>query len=205
MSAVGQAAASEIRYATEGSGPLLRRDYWAEIEGATCTPEDVGAKLRAAFERYAPPETATFHRGPEEDPDGRLGLGDEMEIRIALLGKCRVRVVHHDKHSLTLRTLKGHPEAGRITFGACRDKGGRLVFRIRSRTRAAGPMMLVGYLMMGKQLQSRCWIRFVDAMAKDCGGRIVDRIHVRTQRVEEEPADGPGEDRPTFGCDGEGG
>jgi hypothetical protein len=187
-----------IQYATDGSGPLLQRDYWAALEGPGCEPEDVAARLRAHFERYAPPETATFYRS--DDPDRRLGVGDEMSIRIALLGGCRVRVVHHDSRSLTLRTLKGHPEAGRITFGAYRDDGGRLVFRIRSRTRAAGPIMLAGYFLMGKQLQSRCWIKFVDGVAQDCGGRIVDCIHVRTTKVEEQPGDGPGEDSPTFAC-----
>lgn len=186
-----------IQYATDGSGPLLQRDYWAVLDGSPCGPADVATKLRASFERYAPPETASFRR---DDPDGRLGVGDEMAIRIALRGPCRVRVVHHDHRSLTLRTLRGHPEAGRITFGAYRDRGGRLIFHIRSRTRAAGPLNYIGYWLMGKQLQSRCWIKFVEGMARDCGGRIVDSIHVRTSRVGEEPGDGPGEDASTLSC-----
>jgi hypothetical protein len=190
--------APDTQYATDGSGPLLQRDYWAVLDGSRCDPADVAAKLRASFERYAPPETASFRRA--DDPDGRLGVGDEMAIRIALRGACRVRVVHHNHRSLTLRTLKGHPEAGRITFGAYRDRGGRLAFRIRSRTRAAGPLHYLGYWLMGKQLQSRCWIKFVEGVARDCGGQIVDCIHVRTSRVEEEPGDGPGEDSPTFAC-----
>jgi hypothetical protein len=192
---------AEIVWAPEGTGPLLERDYSASIEGTTSTPEQVGAMLRDRFESFAPPETALFRRtGAEGDP---LELGDELEIRIALLGQCRVRVVHLDGRSLTLRTLQGHPEAGRITFGADRDERGRLRFRILSRTRASGRLNYVGYLLMGKQLQARCWIRFIGRVAEACGGRIAGRIRVRTRKVDEEPGDRDELEAPTFSCGGE--
>jgi Domain of unknown function (DUF1990) len=190
--------AAGIVWATEGSGPLLERDYSAVIEETACTPEQVGAMLRDRFEAFAPPETALFRRaGGAGDP---LEIGDELEIRIALLGRCRVRVVHLDRRSLTLRTLTGHPEAGRITFGADRDEQGRLRFRILSRTRASGVLNYVGYLVLGKQMQSRCWIRFISRVAEECGGRIAGRIRVRTRKVAEEPGDRDGLDAPTFTC-----
>jgi hypothetical protein len=184
--------------AADGTGPLLKRDYFADIEGASCTPEEVATMIRSQFERFAPPETAVFER-TEDHP--RLELGDELEIRIALRGPCRVRVIHFDDQSLTLRTLSGHPEAGRITFGAGRDDRGRLTFRIGSRTRASGLFNYLGYLLIGKQLQARCWIRFIDRVAEACGGRIAGRIRVRTERIEEEPADCPGHDEPVFRFD----
>ncbi|HEX8202599.1 MAG TPA: hypothetical protein VF590_19125, partial [Isosphaeraceae bacterium] len=95
------------------------------------------------------------------------------------------------------------PEAGRITFGADRDEQGRLRFRIRSRTRASGVMNYVGYLLMGKQMQSRCWIRFIDKVAEACGGRIVGRVRVRTRKAAEEPGDRDVLEAPTFSCGGE--
>jgi hypothetical protein len=193
--------AAEIVWATEGVGPLLERDYSAVIEGTTHTPEQVGALLRDRFETFAPPETALFRRtGGEGDP---LDISDEMEIRIALLGGCRVRVVHLDGRSLTLRTLAGHPEAGRITFGADHDERDRLRFRILSRTRANGRLNYVGYLLMGKQMQARCWIRFIDRVAEATGGRVAGRIRVRTRKVAEEPGDRDGLDAPTFSSGGE--
>src|SRR4051812_43529226 len=195
MEAVG------VVYASEGAGPLVERDYFAAIEDTSCTPERVGAMLRERIEEFAPPETAVFRR--DGAGAGPLQIGDELDIRIALRGPCRVRVVCLDDRSLTLRTLQGHPEAGRITFGAGRDEMGRLTFRIRSRARASGLLNYVGYLLMGKQLQARCWIRFIDRVADACGGRVVGRIRVRTRRVEPEPADCGGPDCPTF--DGHGG
>jgi hypothetical protein len=184
--------------ASEGVGPLLRREYSAVVGGAPCGPEAIGTLLRERFEDFAPPETAIFDRTAEAKD--RLAIGDEMEIRIALLGRCRVRVVHHSDCTLTLRTLAGHPEAGRITFGADRDPQGRLRLRIVSRTRASRVLNYLGYLVMGKQLQARCWIRFLERLAEATGGQIADRIHVRTHRVEEEPGDRKGTDAPTFEC-----
>jgi Domain of unknown function (DUF1990) len=205
MASVQAEAEKEVREivcAVHGCGPLLERDYFAAIEGASCTPEQVGAMIRDRFEEFAPPETAVFRRaGADKVP---LEVDDELEIRIALLGHCRVRIVHADARSLTMRTLKGHPEAGRITFGASRDAEGRLTFRILSRTRASGLTNYLGFLLMGKQMQARCWIRFIDRVAEDCGGRIVGRIRVRTRKDAEDPADRGERDTPTFVCETEG-
>ncbi len=198
---MGQATeekAAEVVDATQGVGPLLERDYSGVITGSECTPEQIGAMLCEHFEAFAPAETAVFERG--SGGDGKLQIGDELDIRIALQGGCRVRVVHQDERSLTLRTLEGHPEAGRITFGADCDDAGRLTFRIRSRTRASGYLSYLGYLVLGKQMQSRCWIRFIDRMAARCGGEIEGSIRVRTRKVEEEESDRKGHDEPTFRC-----
>lgn len=190
----------KVVYAPEGTGPLLERSYSAVIEGASCTPEQVAEMIRARFADFAPAETALFARC--EGTTGPLDVGDELEIRLALLGKCKVRVVHVDAQSMTMRTLEGHPEAGRITFGAWRDDGGRLHFQIGSRTRAAGLVHYLGYKLLGKQMQSRCWIKFVNRVAEECGGRIVDAIRVRTHQITEEPADRGEAETPTFRCDG---
>jgi hypothetical protein len=203
MSQIQDEPAASVTHATQGVGPLLERDYWATIAGTDLTPESIGEALRARFADFGPAETADFRR--VGDADGPLEVGDELDIKIALRGHCRVRVVHHDARSLTLRTLEGHPEAGRITFGADCDDQGRLVFRILSRTRAGDWFSYLGYVVIGKQMQSRCWIRFIDRLANECGGRVDGRIYVRTRNVEEQPADGPGRDEPTYRCDGEGG
>jgi hypothetical protein len=187
---------SEFAYAVDGYGPLFERDYSATIEGAGCTPEQVGAMIRERFEEFAPPETAVFRR--DGDKAGPLRPGDELEIGIALRGRCKVRIILADARGLTLRTLVGHPEAGRISFGAGRDPQGRLTFRILSRTRASGPLNFLGFWILGKQLQSRCWIRFIDRVAEACGGRIDGRIRVRTRKVAEDAADRGERDTPTF-------
>jgi len=152
--------------------------------------------LRERFVEFAPAETAAFDRADRHT--GPLGVGDELDIRIALAGQCRVRVIHYDEQSLTLRTLCGHPEAGRITFGADRDERGRLIFRIRSRARSRGLLQYFGFFVLGKQMQGRCWIRFIRRVAEVCGGRIEGHIHVSSRKVDEDPGDRAGADAPTF-------
>ena len=52
----------------------------------------------------------------------------ELDIRIVPGQACRVRVLHEDAQSITFGTLAGHPEAGRITFGAYRNAAGDVIF-----------------------------------------------------------------------------
>ena len=188
----------DVLDATHGTGPLVERDYSAVIEGTALTPEDVCANLRVHFGEFAPRETADFS---DAKRGGRpLEVGDELSIRIALQGQCKVRVIHVDARSVTLRTLKGHPEAGRITFGAGRDDSGRLTFRILSRARSSSLVNYLGYFLMGKQMQARCWIGFIDRVAAACGGRVVGRIRVETRRKALDASDQRGCDAPTFTC-----
>lgn len=187
---------TEALCAADGIGPLLERDYSAVIVGASCMPEDVARMIRRRFVDFAPAETAAFERDDREED--MLEPGDELSICIALAGRCKVRVDGVDERSLTLRTLRGHPEAGRITFSADRDERGRLVFRICSRARASGVVPFLGFLVLGKQMQARCWIRFIKHVAEACGGQIEGRIRVETRRVDEEPADRLGDGAPTL-------
>lgn len=190
-------AQRELQYASEGSGPLLQRDYWAVFGGLDKTPEEVADFLRERFCEFSPPETASFRRcGQGVRP---LDVGDEMEIKIALLGWCKVRAVHVDRCSLTLRTLEGHPEAGRISFGAYREAG-KLAFRIRSRTRQAGLLKYLGFLVLGKQLQARCWINFIWRLAETMGGTVDGTVHVQTGSTRDRPADWGAAETPTFSC-----
>jgi hypothetical protein len=194
-----------IVYASQGYGPLLKREYVAVIDGSDCTPEALADRVRTDFTAFAPRETARFEC--EERAEGEpLCVADVLDIRLSLVGSCRVKVVHVDDRSLTLRTMDGHPELGRITFASGRDDQGRLRFSIVSRTRANGLANFTGFLLMGKQMQSRCWINFIGNLAEACGGKVLDAVKVRTEAVEEAPADRPGgPDEPTCPTTDEGG
>lgn len=198
----GTSIASEFRdviYAAAGAGPLLQRDYGAVIESGPCSPEDLARLLRERFVEFGPRETAAFERSGGSGP---LKVGDEMAIRIGGVMPCRVRVVQADDLVLTLRTLCGHPEAGRISFKAGRDDQGRLTFHIRSRARSGGLLHYLGFLVLGRTMQARCWIRFIGRLAETCGGRLSGPVRVRTSTVPTTPHDGEGPDRSTFDDEG---
>ena len=195
---IGEEARRAV-YAVTGTGPLFQRDYVGLLRGGSCSPEALALLVRERFVEFGPPETAAFeHEGGDGKP---LEVGDELAIRIGGVMPCRVRVVHVDDVSLTLRTLDGHPEAGRISFKADRDEQGRMRFQIRSRARSGGILHYLGFLLLGRSMQARCWIRFIGRVAQACGGTLDGPIRVKTSRVDQGEADCCGPDRSTFDCD----
>lgn len=189
----GAASHDDLQRQDVGTGPLLERDYWAVIRSAKLDAAELINVLCTRFTELAPEDLVRF-----ASPAGRpLELGDEMSVRIAGAGDCRVRLVHRDRQSLTLATLRGHPEAGRITFGAYPNRRGELVFHIRSRARASSWIRLLGFLLAGDPMQTNTWTDFVNRVAGTVGGGVAGTVHVEKRRVQPEPGD-HAVDRPTF-------
>lgn len=186
----------ERSLAASGAGPLLQRDYWAVIDGCALSPARFGALLATRFAELAPAELVRFSPAA---PDRPLAVGDELVVEIRMAGQCGVRVLHADANSLTLCTLRGHPEAGRITFGAYRDVRGEVVFHIRSRARSSSPSRYAGFLALGEPMQTNTWTAFVDRVAHITGRGVRGRIHIETRELDPRSDD---EDRPTYLAEG---
>lgn len=188
-------AAEGIQAYDDGRGPLLERDYWAVVEDPRGGPRELADLLARRFPAFAPPELVTFTR--RADADGPLEPGDEMEVRIAGAGTFGVRIIHRDEQSLTVGTLPGHPEAGRITFGAYRGDDGAVLVHIRSRARPSSRSRLLGFLFAGDPMQTNTWTDFLNSVATTFGAGVRGRIHAEKREVEPEPGD-EAADRPTF-------
>ena len=173
--------------ATEGAGPLLQRDYWGVIAGSRMTPHEIADLLAEKFPDFPPPSLVKFRLTDGCLPP--LEVGDDLEIDIRLAGACAVRVVHRDENSITLGTLEGHPEAGRITFGAYRNDRGDVVFHIRSRARSSGLAKYVEWLFGGDPMQTNTWVDFINAVAMTVGSGVVEGIRVEQNEVDDEEAD----------------
>lgn len=191
----GMGAADGLQHESDGWGPLLERDYWAVIEEPRGGPEDLAELLARRLSGFAPPDLLAFTRPVEAE--WPLEVGDEMDVRIAGAGTFGVRVVHRDRHSLTVATLAGHPEAGRITFGAYRNGRGDVVFHIRSRARSSSRSSLLGFRAAGDPMQTNSWTDFVNRVAASFGAGVRGVIHAEKRKVEPEPGD-EAADRPTF-------
>jgi hypothetical protein len=178
--------------ATEGVGPLLQRDYWAVLSGCRLKPSDVMAHLREHFCEFPPSALVQFRT------DGRIAVGEQLEITILPAQQCGVRVIHDDAQSFTLGTLEGHPEAGRITFGAYRNPAGEVIFHIRSRARSSTGPTRLGFLAIGDAMQTNTWTDFITNVAAGIGARVKDVIHAETEEVEPAPEDDEPLDAPTF-------
>lgn len=186
--------AETVRPASEGAGPLLQRDYWAVVRDCRCSAPEVAALVRERFPDFPPKELVVFTR---EDGAAPLQVGECLGVAIRGAADTAVRVVHADDHSVTLGTVEGHPEAGRITFGAYPNARGDVVFHIRSRARSGSRLHRHGFLAAGEPMQTNTWTDFIDRLAHAVGEGVVGAIHADTREVEEEEADRACE-APTF-------
>ena len=184
-----------LQLAQAGAGALLQRDYWAAIEECRVSPGQLMADLRQRFCEFPPEDLVSFERATQSEQP--LGVGDELAIVIRMAGACRVRVTCCDEHSLTLSTLRGHPEAGRITFGCYRHESGAVVFHIRSRSRSGDAKFAAGFMTLGEAMQTNTWVDFVRTVASTYGAGVLGEVHADTLEVEP-TAEDDDVSRPTF-------
>lgn len=187
--------------AASGVGPLLQRDYWAVIRGSRLRPPEFGALLAERFSRFPPEDLVRFRRA--DGTDRPLEPGDVLDVDIRMAGRCQVVVVHRDRNSLTVATLVGHPEAGRITFGAYPNEAGDVVFHIRSRARSSTRSRLLGFMAMGDAMQTTTWTDFINRLAVEVGEGVEGVIHAEKSEVEETEEDRAVPPVPTFVATGE--
>lgn len=184
---------TKIQTAAQGHGPLWQRDYWVEIQNSRCSPEELIKIVRREFPEFSPVELAEF----QFKQPAPLQPGNEMPVTIRGVGSSAVRCVHLEPRSFTLRTMEGHPEAGRITFGAyC--QGQNLIFRVRSRARSIDRVRGMGFKLGGHMMQAKTWLIFVERVAKRSGGEIVGEAQTSSQEVKSTLADLGELDTPTF-------
>ena len=182
------ATQNDLQLAEAGAGALLQRDYWAVIDACSQAPRAIMADLRRRFCEFAPPELVQFTRSRKNDAP--LDVGDELEVSIRMAAECRVRLVCRSERSFTLATLSGHPEAGRITFGAYRHDSGAVIFHIRSRSRSGSVVYSAGFFAIGEAMQTNTWAEFVANVAQTYGIGVLGELHVDTQCVDATAEDG---------------
>jgi len=187
---------SALLPARRGVGPLIQRDYWGVIVDCRLSPPELIDLVARNFPAFAPAELAAFRRlGRTHGP---LEVGDELEVHIRMTGTFRVRVVHRDRNSFTLATLVGHPEAGRITFGAYRNDVGDVVFHIRSRARSGSRRFYAGFRALGEAMQTETWAEFVNRVALTVGSGILAYVHAEFRRLPADEEEGDELRSPTF-------
>lgn len=182
----------ERSFPADGAGPLLQRDYWAVFSGCRMRPSQILSWVKEHFCELPPKALVEFTA-----PDG-LGRDAVVDILIKPGQQARVRVIHDDAQSLTLGTLSGHPESGRITFGAYRNPNNDVVFHIRSRARSSDGPRLFGFIAVGEAMQTDTWTDFITSTAHGVGAQIVGGIRAETTRVDDTPEDSAEAGCPTY-------
>ena len=190
---------SQLVLSSAGVGRFLQRDYWAVISNCRLRPSELMDWVSCRFAEFPPQDRAIF----TSPSDGPLELGDELTVRIRWAGRFRVRVLHKDQNSLTLGTIRGHPEAGRITFGAYRNALGDVIFHIRSRARSSSRRFLAGFLAIGDPMQLHTWTDFVNNVALSAGDGVTGFIHAESYRLSAKFHEEAESSSPTFIAQGD--
>jgi hypothetical protein len=105
------------------------------------------------------------------------------------MGSFDLEVVEVGADHLTLQTRGDHPEAGRVTLSTESETPGQVRVFVRTRTRANGWRNRLLLRAGGELLQGRLWQVFLERLASRAGSQVVDGVHARSARADDEPAD----------------
>ena len=173
--------------ASTGSGPLLERRYFIDVERSRKSPAQLMAEVQADVSRFSPDALADFKK--ETDDDDPIKTGDEFHITILGPWNGSVRVTDVSATFFEFITLEGHPEAGRICFEThyLDESPGVLRFEIRSAARSRDGLVAFAYdtLGGGQLMQEATWTEFCRRVAAASGGNALGDVTVETFRHDE--------------------
>ena len=173
--------------ASSGSGPLLERRYFIDVQRARRSPAQLMAEVQADVPRFSPEALADFEKTTGDA--GPIKTGDEFHIIIRGPWNGSVRVTDVGATYFEFITLEGHPEAGRIRFEAhyLDESPDVLRFEIRSSARSRDGLVAFAYdtLGGGKLMQEATWVEFCRRVAAASGGHALADVVVETFRHDE--------------------
>ena len=168
----------------EGTGHLVRRRFWARLEGVTRYPKELFDEFRYRFFELAP--EATLRAAGEPVEENRLELGSTLTLDLPLRGHVQVRVVEVTNNSMTLATLAGHPLAGVNTFRFEGIPGHDLRFEVETCDRSATPIDALAMRTLGLLMKRWTWNAFVERTAQAFGSPPPIEVQTEEETLEGE-------------------
>jgi hypothetical protein len=172
---------STVQRADEGVGPLYHRRYEIAFVDADLGCEEIIQHLREDPNTATPTEVSRFER-VGDDTDRPLDVGDEMVVRLPGPWNGPVRVIEATTTSFRLATLKGHMEAGEISFTASENERGWTVFAIESWARCGDELfdLLYHRLAIARELQLHMWAHFCESVVRIAGGIAMTNVELHS-------------------------
>ena len=169
----------------EGFGALRRKRVWAEIRGATLSPEALFERFRSDFSDVTP---WSMDVGAEPGTPTEVVEGATLTMALPIRGNVQVRVEELTPTKLTLVTLEGHPLAGAVRFLA--ETRGELVrFEVQVYDRAADIADWLVMRTVGQRIQLGTWRSIVRRMVAESGGECVDGVQHEIESLDESQAE----------------
>ena len=173
----------------EGVGALRRRRFWADIEGAQRSCEELLHGLCAHFKDVTP-DQMDLDAEPGT-PDAVLQEGQTVTMALPMRGTVQVRVAELAPATLTLQTVAGHPLAGAVRFSFAPRPGDRaLRFEVEVLDRAASTFDWIAMAALGSRMQRANWREIVERLIEESGGTAPAGVQEHDETLEGEAAEG---------------
>lgn len=178
--------AHRAQLAQEGHGILFHRRYRVVIDRPRLKARALMDAVKADVHAFSPTLLADFKKS--KGAPHTMRPGDEYAINILGPWNGKVRVTEVTPTSFTFVTLKGHPEAGQITFAVTHHgtAPGALCFEINSWARSRDALVSLSYHegKIGKKVQENSWVTFCERVVEASGGVQHGEIEVTTDELD---------------------
>jgi Domain of unknown function (DUF1990) len=173
--------ASDLQRPADGTGALYHRRYTVAYTDGALGPAELIATLLENLNAASPVEFSHFEPLRARNGD-RLGVGDELVVRLPGPWDGPVRIVAVEDTCFRLATLRGHMEAGEIEFRAFGNEHGWTVFQIESWARSGDRMFrwLYDRLPIARELQLHMWSHFCERVVRIADGIVMTNVEMHT-------------------------
>jgi len=169
----------------EGVGTLTRKRVWADIAGATLSPELLFERFRERFAELTP---GTMDMSAEPGTPTVPTEGATITMALPVRGNVQVRVEELTPRSMTLVTLAGHPLAGAVRF-LSEQRGDDVRFEVQVYDRPSNAADWVVMRTLGQAVQLSTWQSLVQRVADESGGRAPDGVQTDVESLDEMQAE----------------
>ena len=167
----------------EGTGPLWRGRYWADIAGCDCAPDDLFNTVRDEFASLMPPRVWSGFQ------PGRIGLedGDVISVPLPLRGDVQLKAEEIRPLRITFVTLEDQPFAGALRL-LVEQRGDLVRFEVQTYERAANTTELLALAAGGAAFKLKAWQDLVERVLLRAGGTAQGGVQVEQEALPDEQA-----------------
>jgi nucleoside-diphosphate-sugar epimerase len=168
---------------SSGTGRLVRRKFWIDIEGSTLEPEEAITLVQNDFANLLPHGTARV--GNEDLSSTVLKPHATITLSLPIRGNVQIRVEEVTPRSITCLTLLGHPLAGAVRFIAERI-GTRLRFIVETIDRPSNFFDGLAMATVGMSLKRITWARMIQTVCERAGGKAPNGVEHAEETLDRE-------------------
>ena len=168
----------------EGVGALMRKRFWADIDGSAMTPEALFQHFVSHFAECTP-----WHLDVAAEPGTPTvpALGTTMTLKLPLRGNVQIRIIELEARRMTVCTVSGHPLAGAVRF-LSEQRGAAVRFEVQVYDRASNVADWLVMNPIGARLQNATWRETVERVVKESGGRAPEGVAHEAAKLDEDQA-----------------